>query len=79
MELHRYQDRYRKEREREGEPWKVHSPRVGGAVSGARGASSPSPGGTFGLSLGVAVEEEAAEEQEAPVAVEAVEGEGGDS
>ena len=40
----------------------------------ARRASSPSPGGTFGLSLGVAVDEEASEEVEAPAKEE-----GGDS
>lgn len=45
----------------------------------ARRASSPSPNGTFGLSLGVAVEEEALEEK-APVEMEALEEEeGGDS
>ena len=31
---------------------------------GVRRVSSPSPGGTFGLSRGVSVEEEAAEEEE---------------
>lgn len=48
---------------------------------GTRRGSSPSPGGAFGLSWGVAVEEEGAEEEEeeAHVAVEAVEEEGGDS
>ena len=66
-------------RGRESEPWKVHSPRVGREVFEVRRTSSPSPGGTFGLSLGVAVDEEAAEKEEAPVAVEAVEEESGDS